>query len=421
LRVKLKNVYRIEEKPLREGNTSVIYKGEDLGSRQQVAIRAIKQQNFFNPLLNKVSAEALENELSKLLGLKHRHLINILGAHLDAFPACYVEEFIQGPTLDRLLNLGAWPLSRVLPLMRQLGDALYYLHAKGVVHGRIRPFKVFLDHEGMATISPFDVINLRNKRWDLRSFQNELLYFSPEELLISGQEGTTRSDQFCLAVLAMTLLLGRPLFAPIETDSSLQGDLEGIYLSRKTFFSDQAYQEALVNKLNLPQGFREIILRMLDRDPKERFPSMKAMLDALEDLRLPRPSTHSLVQDSYHRACANHSRLIEAFYNQLFNAHPEIKAHFRRWEHTAGPRRPGALELIVRHAVQLLLVHDADPQFLETIRNMPAHAGVGKEQYESFIDCLIETIKGQDVLWDIDTAFAWKAVRAEALQRLAEA
>jgi serine/threonine protein kinase len=103
--------------------------------------------------LGRGRAEAvLARELEVARGLAHPGVQRLLGASLDADPPYLVFEYVEGPTLDHVLDEDG-PMDEVDVLLvgLQLAAALHYLHGHGLVHLDVKPGNAVL-RDGRAVL-----------------------------------------------------------------------------------------------------------------------------------------------------------------------------------------------------------------------------------------------------------------------------
>src|SRR5262249_57672906 len=66
-----------------------------------------------------------------------------------------VMELVEGPPLAERLERGAIPADEVLPIARQMADALEYAHERGIVHRDLKPANVKLRPDGTVKLLDF--------------------------------------------------------------------------------------------------------------------------------------------------------------------------------------------------------------------------------------------------------------------------
>jgi hypothetical protein len=157
----------------------------DLGVERRKAVQLLAPRAVSDPGF----AERLARAFEALRTAGHPNLASIFDVGRDGQRHYLVMELLAGASVRTVLaDAGVLPLEEALPVIGAVGNALAYLHAKGVVHGNVRPEQVFVtfDYE----VKLLDVVPL-----PLRE--------APAEV---------GDDVFGLACLAYTLLAGRHPF-----------------------------------------------------------------------------------------------------------------------------------------------------------------------------------------------------------------
>ena len=410
LRKKLMGRYRIEEK-LGEGGTSIIYRATEISTDRSVAVRALKTHDFAQTYSVDAKKQAA-NSSQKVREIKHRHVIKILETYLVEFPVCFVEDFVDGPCLKDLRRMAPWPLSESMRIITRIGDALYYLHTKGIVHKKVQTKKIFIDREGMPIITtpaipPFDMFRTSVGKDSLKSFRKDLQYLSPEEL--SGEKADSKSDQFALALLTFELLTGRPLFDG--------GSIQAVYDLRHQFFRSKTYRREVFKEAGIPNELARIIRRMLRYDAAERYSSVREAMEEMMPFSREKTTDFFIARQSYERCCSGNPEFTHDFYSHLFKQDPAILKEF--FPHESDSKRSRKRNNMLRSAISLLLADPTDRDYLKVIKNMPQHEGISPEHYKQFISSLIETVKENDYLWPRDPIIsaAWSKVSDQAKDR----
>ncbi len=116
-------------------------------------------------------------------------------------------QYVPGPTLRELLERDG-PLSepRLRPLGAQLARALALLHARGFVHGDVKPENVRLDGEGRAVLLDLGFARAARPGGERASQAGSLAYLSPER--IRGESADASSDVFALGIVLYELATG---------------------------------------------------------------------------------------------------------------------------------------------------------------------------------------------------------------------
>lgn len=160
-----------------------------------------------------------------------------------------------------------------------LAMAIQYLHQQGLVQGLLTPASVCLDEEGRPLLHEVALARLAAlifERGAPNIRHRYAPYVAPELLQPEGQV-TLLSDVYALGILLYELLTGQPPFASGSVQEIVEQKLHGI--------------APTASHLNprVPQGLDLVVGRCLEKDPRKRFLSCGALMDALETelLRLP--------------------------------------------------------------------------------------------------------------------------------------
>jgi len=389
LETKLLGKYKVLEK-VGEGATGMIFKGKDEFSGRIVAIKVLKVQTS--------ELKRAEAEVEKVTRFKHRGIIKIFDVYFDTYPLCIITEFIDGISLDKLIQgSGAIPLGRTRELICQLGDTLDYIRHRKVRHTTIRPSKIQIDEEGYPVLSPFEVIKSGKADRNFEKVLQDCAYLSPEKLAASdgGDHFDARSeeysDQFSMAILTYEMLTGKRLFAG--------ENIPKIINARNAFFGNARHRQVQLSLLNDYPVVKRILSKMLQELPERRYEDLKSALRAIDAIQVNEKLWLLKVKDSYQRCLLSNGDFIAHFYKNLFNILPEVQSLF------SGHKDQHRM---LQNAVLLLLESDGNRNFMERILQSPKHSGLQAQHYEVFIAQLIKTAAEHDEKWNEDLRKAWE-------------
>ncbi len=191
-------------------------------------------------------------------------------------------EFIAGPTARAWLEARPRRLREVLAVLRAAGEGLAAVHAAGLVHRDFKPVNVMIGEDGRARLMDFglaggqaraaarDVSTLAITAWQTRLTHTGVLlgtpaYMAPEQW--RGEPADARTDQFAYCVVLWEALCGERPFAGDDAGALADNVLAG---RRRRARAD------------VPGWLRRALERGLAVDPSRRWPSMRALLDALD-------------------------------------------------------------------------------------------------------------------------------------------
>src|SRR5215467_11781769 len=132
--------YKISGK-LGEGGMGTVYRATDTKLGREVAIKILPEHFVMVPdRLARFTREA-----QVLASLNHPHIAAIYGVEDRAL----VMELACGETLAQRIARGPMTVEEVLPVARQIADALEYAHERGVIHRDLKPANVVVSADGV--------------------------------------------------------------------------------------------------------------------------------------------------------------------------------------------------------------------------------------------------------------------------------
>jgi len=241
-----------------------------------------------------VERRRLVEEVSLTFRFKHPNIAQVHQMKLYRGAPHVVMEYVEGRSLDTLLNLTAMrrrPVSAALAafVVAEVADALHHAHGAvddwnrplGIVHRDVSPRNIRVGTHGDVKLTNFTVAASRMEGREETSrplVKGDIAYASPEALLRAPVDA--RSDIFSLGLVFLELLTGRhPLSvedkAPPPLPSGLSLEAQGptwmpVEEVAARMLSLEAAQVARLVE-NVPEGLGAVVLRALRREPADRF------------------------------------------------------------------------------------------------------------------------------------------------------
>ena len=142
----------------------------------------------------------------KLLGYSCQNLPEILEVAVDGESALVIEEFIEGDTLDFLLEGALFTPQETREIVTQLCQALWVLHSMAAVHRDIKPENVIMRRR-QAVLIDFDAARLNKPEQEADTQVLGTTGFAAPEQYGLSQSGV-RTDIYALGVLMNVMLTG---------------------------------------------------------------------------------------------------------------------------------------------------------------------------------------------------------------------
>jgi len=266
--------YRIEDK-LGEGGMGEVYRARDLRLDRAVAIKFIASR-----LAGETERRRFETEARSASALNHPNILTVheVGA-VDDQPYL-VTEFIDGGTLRDWARREKPSVRQIVDLIIGIADALATAHQAGILHRDVKPENILVSKQSYAKLVDFGLAKLLGPEGELQAEETiaartragiivgTVAYMSPEQA--TGRPVDARTDVFAFGVVLYELVGGR---RPFDHPS----DVETIHA-----VLHQAPPPLSGLRTDLPYELRLIVEKALEKDPADRYQTMR---DLVVDLR----------------------------------------------------------------------------------------------------------------------------------------
>src|SRR5712692_1139069 len=115
-----------------------VYRARDTKLQRDVAIKVLPELFALDP----DRLARFKREAQVLASLNHPNIAAIYGLEESNGAQALVLELVEGPTLADRIADGAIPLADVLPLARQIAEALDVAHEQGIIHRDLKPANI---------------------------------------------------------------------------------------------------------------------------------------------------------------------------------------------------------------------------------------------------------------------------------------
>jgi len=264
----LEQRYRLEEE-IGRGGMGIVYRAQDLATAREVAVKVIN--------LNEAIPGAREKFLREAritLQLKHPNIVAVhsMGA-VDTGtgePSPFiVMELVRGKNLEQLRDL---TIAQVIDLGKQICDALEYAHAQGFVHRDLKPENILIEPKGFgyaAKLADFGLARPSEISGSMgERIEGTVYYLAPE--VIAGQPADVAADLYALGAMLYQMVTGRVPFSDFDAQTIL------------TQHSEERVIPPSESRDGVPPALEAIILRLLAKNPRDRFASAREVGEALD-------------------------------------------------------------------------------------------------------------------------------------------
>ncbi len=263
------------------GGGGTVWRARDTRLGREVAVKVLSKENSLDPHQRK--RFLLEAQAAS--ALNHPNIVSIHEMNQAGAQDYIVMEFVRGTPLSALIPPGGMLLEELLGVAVQIADALATAHGAGIVHRDIKPSNVMVDAKGRVRILDFGLAklmrnaSLRNAMEvageEPHTLQGVILgtiwYMSPEQA--SGVEVDARSDMFSFGSMLFEMATGRKPFVG-------ENDLATL---RRICSAPPPQLEDL--RKDLPQTLRQLVYRLLEKEPSARYDGMAQVTEELQRIR----------------------------------------------------------------------------------------------------------------------------------------
>jgi serine/threonine protein kinase len=246
------------------GGFADVYLGEHIYLRTPAAIKVLATRLS--------SPDDLENFLKEariIAQLLHPYIVRVLDFGVDGETPFLVMEYAPNGTLRERHRRGTQlPLSTTVAYVKQVAEALQYAHSEKFIHRDVKPENMLVGRRNEILLSDFGIalIAQSSRYQSTQDVTGTIAYMSPEQI-----QGKPRpaSDQYSLAVNVYEWLSGEQPFHGSFTELCAQ----------HMFAPPPPLHEKLPD---ISQDVEQVVMTALAKDPKQRFGSVQAFANALE-------------------------------------------------------------------------------------------------------------------------------------------
>jgi serine/threonine-protein kinase len=270
------------------GSFGTVYKVEDVKGGWVEALKILGVDRLSGSDAEETRARFLrEAQIMKRLGKDSKHIVGLstYEEDIEAGLVYFLMEFVEGRSLgDVLAAEGPLPAERVIGLALQVCDALMVAHEgpEPVVHRDLKLENLMLTRdragEDMIKVLDFGIAKIAEREADSRLTTVGTLgtpgYAAPEQLRAEAVDG--RTDLFAFGVILYALLTGRdPWLGNVAHQPTHQ-----IY--ELMVATDRAEVRPMDGAgQTIPPEVAGIVMKLLQRDPGQRFQSARELRDTL--------------------------------------------------------------------------------------------------------------------------------------------
>ena len=270
--------------PLGAGGMGEVYRARDTKLNRDVAVKVLPA----SVVHDRERMARFEREAQILASLSHPSIATVYGKEESGDSPALVMELVEGPTLAERLHAGPLSLEDALAFAQQIANGLEYAHERGVTHRDLKPANIKLTLEDNVKVLDFGlakVFQTEGSGSDPSSsptftsvttqagmIVGTAAYMSPEQA--KGKPVDKRADIWAFGCVLYEMLTGCQTFSGETATDTLAAVI-------------RAEPDWSALPPRTPSGIRHLLLRCLQKDPKQRLRDIGDARITLEELQNP--------------------------------------------------------------------------------------------------------------------------------------
>ena len=260
------------EKLLGRGGMGEVYLATQLSLNRPIALKVLRP----DLVTNQTYLSRFRTEATAVAKLNHANIVHVYTVGCIDQIHFIAMEYVQGTNLrDYILKKGALDLPLGLSIMRQTAAAIGAAGEVGLIHRDVKPENILVTTKGKVKVADFGLCR-DQESGNAHVTQSGItmgtpLYISPEQA--QGHAIDHRSDLYSMGVSFYHMLAGVP---PFRADTALALALKHVR---------EAPRSMLVYRPDLPVEIDRLVLKLMEKDPDDRYQSAALMLADLAKIR----------------------------------------------------------------------------------------------------------------------------------------
>lgn len=264
------NKYELIEE-IGKGGIGTVYKAFDTHIKRTVALKIIHKNYLKGDKENK----RFKQEVESAAKLDHPNIVKIYDYGYNEGHGFIIMQFIDGEDLSKKLKNETFYPHDAAKFILKVTQSVEVLHQAGIIHRDIKPGNILINKEGTPLLTDFGLA-LNTKEDQSLTRSGEILgtprYMSPEQAKGSNKSDyriTVGSDIYSIGVVLYHCITNKP---PFDADNTNELFSKIIH--------DEPFLPRYLNR-NIPPDLEAICLKCLEKDPSNRFSSVRTLSDDL--------------------------------------------------------------------------------------------------------------------------------------------
>ena len=260
------------------GGMAVVFECNDVYTNKVVAVKIMKEELL--PITGML--EAFKKEVKATVQMSHPNIMEIYSEGVFQTRPYLVLEYLKGQTLlDKIEYYTKFSVKEACEIMIQLLDAISYTHEHKIIHRDIKPQNIFYLSNGTVKLGDFGIAKNEKEAENHGKILGSVHFLAPE--VLQGKPFSVASDIYAAGITFFQLVTGNLPF---------DGSTKEV--------ADQQIKRAFPNASNyvtsIPKEIDEIILKAVEKNPKNRYKNAEEFKRAIQLFLLGKKEKKSLLK-----------------------------------------------------------------------------------------------------------------------------
>ena len=257
--------------PIGRGGMATIYRARDRRMNRVVAVKVLREVYS----TDRKFIARFQMEARAASSLTHPNIVQVYDYGQSADNYYIVMEFIQGVDLRRYLKTHhILEVDQAVAIAHDVALGLGAAHRRSIVHRDVKPQNVMVNGEGMVKLTDFGIASMYK---DLSAERltttgmtlGTVQYYAPEQA--QGEIVKPAADVYALGIVIYEMLTGKP---PFDGDTPVSVAVRHI---------QDLPEPPRKQNPKIPPGLEALILRCLEKDPRDRYANGDDLAKALDN------------------------------------------------------------------------------------------------------------------------------------------
>ncbi len=265
------------ERLLGRGGMGEVYLATQLSLNRPVALKVLRPDVLAKPGYR----ERFEAEAIAVAKLNHPNIVHVYAMSQHDGVHYIAMEYVEGTNLrEYIARRGPLDLAQAYSIMKQTGQAIGAAGEAGIIHRDIKPENLLINRRGRVKVADFGLCRQIDEDGP-QITQTGITMGTPAYMSPEQAQGFTldhRSDLYSLGATYYFMLAGVP---PFKADSPVAMALKQVR---------EIPSSLLAHRPDLPLEIDRLVMKLMAKNPADRFQSAAEMLAELSKLREVIPS-----------------------------------------------------------------------------------------------------------------------------------